>query len=82
MKSQRIEKRNYNKEKFTNTSNDIKGFILFALMIMISLTILFIIHKMILNITTQYNLHSKQETFLYILTALILVIFFIYTSST
>ena len=50
----------------------LKGFVLFSLALMISLTILYIVRHCIVDMVVRYGLTSKHEMLLYLLTLLIL----------
>jgi hypothetical protein len=51
----------------------LKGFILFSLALMISLTILYIVRHCIVDMVVRYGFSSKHEMLMYLLTLLVLL---------
>lgn len=51
----------------------LKGFILFSLALMISLTILYIVRHCIVDMVVRYGLNSKHEMLMYLLALLVLL---------
>lgn len=76
-KPNRIIKHNEQHDKVNNTKNCV----LFSLVLMISITMLFIANKIIYHLAAQFDMSHKQETFLYIVALVVLLALFIYFSS-
>lgn len=83
MKSKKIIKESYEKpNRITkHNDNDIKNCILFSLVLMISITMLFIANKIIHHLVAQFDMTHRQETFLYIVALVLLLSLFAYFSS-
>ena len=62
----------YHQAQNYQSTSILKGFVLFSLALMISLTILYIVRHCIVDMVIRYGLTSKHEMLLYLLTLVIL----------
>ena len=68
------------KHNTNNNTNNTKNCALFSLVLMISLTMLFIANKIITHLVVQFDMSHKQETLLYIMALTVLLALFAYFS--